>query len=28
MTRTYCACDPRAPLCQACFALHLAQALR
>jgi hypothetical protein len=28
MTRTYCACDPRTPLCQACFALHLAQALR
>ena len=22
MTRTYCACNPRAPLCQACFALH------
>ena len=28
MTRTFCACDPRAPLCQACFALHLAKALR
>ncbi len=28
MTRTYCACDPRTPLCQACFALHLAQELR
>jgi hypothetical protein len=28
MTRTYCACAPHVPLCQACFALHLAQALR
>ena len=28
MTRTYCACNPHVPLCQACFALHLVQALR
>jgi hypothetical protein len=28
MTRTYCACDPHIPLCHACFALHLVQALR